>query len=167
MFRYENGWTDAQFGSGVAYATTAEIASATPPADKAISAATLRQADTKFVPLTTPITAWGDVTIADLVGTGLIPANVRQLHILCYVGAVEIATVYYNGHIKATYPDGVDRVIAEYIVNDNIYSDTSRTGSNLILPIDPVAAPVVTFTPSTFGYNTMSIFAVTQNSYEV
>jgi hypothetical protein len=164
MFRYEGGWVDAQFGSGVAYATSAEIASVTPPADKSISAASLRQADDLFLPLTAPITVTTDLDLSTLTGAGILPAQVRQLHIELYLNPSEFLAVWYESYIKALHPDGVERYLGklEVTVGQTQYSKMTTL---VTLPVNLAQQPTITFSTSPSGYNNISIFGVTQHSY--
>jgi hypothetical protein len=167
MFRYAIGvgWTDAQFGSGIAYATTTEIASATPPADKAISAATLRQADMKYLTIiggsgTLSLTQTGTgpyvYTIEDFVdlATEINTSDIRTIHLITDLDGA--AT--FDTSLIVKYPDDTEQTV--YFVEK---TETGRR--SIAVPINP-GQDFFTFRHSGASANT-SIVGVTQKSYEV
>jgi hypothetical protein len=164
MFRFEvgTGWTNSSFGQGAQYATPAEIET-DPPADKAISALTLRQADTEFVALTTPITSIGTVTIAtDLDQAGVDVTNIRALHVYFRLTAV----IAVASNMSATYPDGTangtSREIARVVLTGT--ATYVESGFDRVIPVNRITE-TVTFAEVGGVPLGFEVYGVTQRTY--
>jgi hypothetical protein len=154
------GWVTWQFGVGTLYATAAEIETGTED-NKAISPLTLRQADTEFVLLPTPITILGTVDLdPDLDQAGIDITNLTALH--CKVEGQAVGGTF--SQFNASLPDGTaSGTLTEIFYYQLAGTDILKRRDIVVIPVNRITESV-TFS-KTGSVLDFELFAVTQRTY--